>query len=151
MAEDLTEEIQKLNERISELESMLAQLLHPLQQVQNSTNKYLHLLQLALEHGGLSPELVVPEIKDPISKEIIRALLDRSEQNISEITERVRHKRGTASRRIIRERLTELTHKNIVEKHQKGTLNVYSLTEKVLKKWAQLLGLSPEQPPKKIK
>jgi DNA-binding transcriptional ArsR family regulator len=151
VADNLTEEIQKLNERISELESMLSKLIRPLQQVQNSTSQYFRLVQLALEHGGLSPDLIVPEIKDPISREIIRALLDRSEQNISEITERVRNKRGTASRRIIRLRLNELTEKEIVEKHQKGSLYVYSLTEHVLEKWAKLLGLSPDQPRKPIK
>ena len=55
-------------------------------------------------------------------------------QNISEITERVRNKRGTASRRIIRLRLSELLDKEIVEKTQKGSLYVYSLTETVLRK-----------------
>lgn len=145
MADDLSEEIQKLNDRISELESMLSQLLRPLQQIQNSTGQYIRLLQLALDHGGLTPELVVPEVNDPISREIVRALLDRSEQNISEITDRVRNKRGTASRRIIRLRLGELTNKQIVEKKQKGSLYVYSLTEDVLKKWGQLLGLSAVQ------
>ncbi len=145
MADDLTEEIQKLNNRISELENMLSQLLRPLQQVQNSTSQYFRLVQLALEHGGLSPDLVLPEIKDPISQEIIRALLDRKEQNISEITERVRNKRGTASRRIIRLRLSELLDKEIVEKTQKGSLYVYSLTETVLRKWTKLLGLSQDQ------
>ena len=145
MADDLSEEIQKLNDRISELEHMLSQLLRPLQQVQQSTSQYFRILQLALEHGGLSPDLVTPDIKDPISREIIRALLDRSEQNISEITERVRNKRGTASRRIIRLRLTELTEKKLVEKKQKGSLYVYSLSETVLKKWTKLLGLSIDQ------
>ncbi len=145
MADDLTEEIQKLNNRISELENMLSQILRPLQQVQNSTSHYFRLVQLALEHGGLSPDLVLPEIKDPISQEIIRALLDRKEQNISEITERVRNKRGTASRRIIRLRLSELLDKEIVEKTQKGSLYVYSLTETVLRKWTKLLGLSQDQ------
>jgi len=145
VADDLSEEIQKLNDRISELEHMLSQLLRPLQQVQQSTSQYFRILQLALEHGGLSPDLVTPDIKDPISREIIRALLDRSEQNISEITERVRNKRGTASRRIIRLRLTELTEKKLVEKKQKGSLYVYSLSETVLKKWTKLLGLSIDQ------
>jgi len=145
VADDLTEEIQKLNNRISELENMLSQLLRPLQQVQNSTSQYFRLVQLALEHGGLSTDLVLPDIKDPISQEIIRALLDRKEQNISEITERVRNKRGTASRRIIRLRLSELREKNIVEKTQKGSLYVYSLTETVLRKWTKLLGLSQNQ------
>ena len=145
MADDLSDEIQKLNKRIGELESMLSQLLRPLQQVQNGTSQYFRLVQLALEHGGLSPELVVPDIKDPISREIIRALLDRNEQNISEITERVRSKRGTASRRIIRLRIGELVDKDIVEKKQKGSLYVYSLTEKMLGKWTKLLGLSVDQ------
>jgi DNA-binding transcriptional ArsR family regulator len=145
VADDLTEEIQKLNNRISELENMLSQLLRPLQQVQNSTSQYFRLVQLALEHGGLSPDLILPDIKDPISQEIIRALLDRKEQNISEITERVRNKRGTASRRIIRLRLNELLEKDIVEKTQKGSLYVYSLTEAVLQKWTKLLGLSQNQ------
>jgi uncharacterized protein YhaN len=119
VADDLTEEIQKLNNWLSELESMLSQLLRPLQQVQNSTSQYFRLVQLALEHGGLTPELAAPEIKDPISREIIRALLDRNEQNISEITERVQNNRGTASRRIIRLRLGELVYKQIVGKKQK--------------------------------
>jgi DNA-binding transcriptional ArsR family regulator len=142
VADDLAEEIQKLNARISELEQMLSQILRPLQQVQMGTSQYIRLLQLAMEHGGLSPELVVPQIKDPIAIEIIRVLLNSSQQNISEITERVRNRRGTASRRIIRERVQELVETQVVEKTQKGQLNVYSLSEHVLKKWARLLGLS---------
>ena len=141
MADELTEEIQRLNDRISELERMLTSMLRPLQQIQSGTGQYLRLLQLAMEHGGLSPDMVVPKAKDPIAREIIRALLDRSEQNISEITERVRNNRGTASRRIIRERMVDLVEKKIVEKTQKGQLYVYSLSENVLKKWARLLGL----------
>ena len=68
--------------------------------------------------------------------------MDRNEQNISQITELIRSKRGTASRRIIREKIQELTEKNIIQKHQKGSLYVYSLTEKVIKKWSQMLGFN---------
>jgi len=69
-------------------------------------------------------------------------ILDRSDQNISQITELVRSKRGTASRRIIRERVKELEEKGIIQKKMKGSRYVYSLTEKVIKKWSKMIGLN---------
>jgi DNA-binding transcriptional ArsR family regulator len=137
---DLKKEIKDLNKRISELEKMLSSLMQPLRNVSKTTQNYLRLTGLLLDHGGLTPDLILPEIKDPISKEIVRVLMDKSEQNISQITELVRNKRGTASRRIIRERLKELEEKNIINKHLKGKLNVYFLSEDVIKKWSQILG-----------
>ena len=142
MKKDLADEIKELNKRISELEKMLSVLIKPLQDVRKTTSNYMRLTGLLLDHGGLTPDLILPEIKDPISKEIVRVLMDRNEQNISQITELIRSKRGTASRRIIREKIQELTEKNIIQKHQKGSLYVYSLTEKVIKKWSQMLGFN---------
>jgi DNA-binding transcriptional ArsR family regulator len=139
---DLADEVKELNKRISELEKMLSVLIKPLQDVRKTTSNYMRLTGLLLDHGGLTPDLILPEIKDPISKEIVRVLMDRSEQNISQITELIRSKRGTASRRIIREKIQELTEKNIIQKHQKGSLYVYSLTEGVIKKWSQMLGFN---------
>lgn len=142
MSQDLTDEIIKLNKRISELEKMLSILIQPFQKIQDTTSNYLKIIQLLLEHGGLTPDLILPEVKDSISKEIVRVLLDRNEQNISQITELVRSKRGTASRRIVREKINELTGKNIIQKKQKGSLYVYGLSEEVIKKWSQLLGIN---------
>lgn len=142
MKKDLADEVKELNKRISELEKMLSVLIKPLQDVRKTTSNYMRLTGLLLDHGGLTPDLILPEIKDPISKEIVRVLMDRSEQNISQITELIRIKRGTASRRIIREKIQELTEKNIIQKHQKGSLYVYSLTEEVIKKWSQMLGFN---------
>jgi DNA-binding transcriptional ArsR family regulator len=139
---DLADEVKELNKRISELEKMLSVLIKPLQDVRKTTSNYMRLAGLLLDHGGLTPDLILPEVKDPISKEIVRVLMDRSEQNISQITELIRSKRGTASRRIIREKIQELTEKNIIQKHQKGSLYVYSLTEEVIKKWSQMLGFN---------
>jgi len=98
-------------------------------------------IQLLVEHGGLTADLILPDVKDPISKEIIQVLMDKKEQNISQITELVRNKRGTASRRIIREKVNDLTSKKIIQKQQKGSLNVYSLSEEVIIKWSKLLGI----------
>ena len=142
MTEDLTDEIKKLNNRISELEQMLAVLVQPFKNIQNTTSNYLRIIQLLLENGGLTPDLILPEVKDQISKEIIKVLMDRKEQNISQITELVRNKRGTASRRIIREKINELIEKNLIQKKQKGSIYVYTLSEEVIKKWSQLLGIN---------
>ena len=142
MSKDLEKEVKELNKRISELEKMLSILTKPLQNVSKTTQNYLRLTSLLLDHGGLTPDMILPEIKDTISKEIVRVLLERNNQNISEITELVRSKRGTASRRIIRDRIKILEEKNIVKKRQKGSRYVYSLTDKVINKWSQMLGLN---------
>lgn len=142
MNKDLTDEIRKLNNRISELEKMLSTMMQPFRKIQDTTSNYMRIIRLLLEHGGITPDLVIPEIKDPISKEIIQVLMDRKEQNISQITELVRNKRGTASRRIIREKINELIEKKLIIKQQKGQLYVYSLSEEVIIKWSRLLGIN---------
>ena len=142
MAKDLADEIGELNKRIGELEKTLSALTQPFMNLSKTTDKYLKLAGLLLEYGGLTPDLIFPEIKDPISKEIVRVLIDGSEKNISEITELVKSGRGTASRRIIREKIEELMEKNIVQKHQKRSRYAYSITEEVIKKWLQILGFN---------
>jgi DNA-binding transcriptional ArsR family regulator len=139
---DLATEIKELNKRINELETMLSALIKPLNDARKTTQNYIKLAGLLLDHGGLTPDLILPDLKDAISRDIVRVLLERNEQNISQITELVKSKRGTASRRIIREKLQELEIKNIVQKHQKGSRYVYSLTTEVIKKWTELLGLT---------
>jgi DNA-binding transcriptional ArsR family regulator len=139
---DVTSEIKELNTRISELETMLAALLKPLSDARKTTERYLRLAGLLLDHGGLTPDVILPELKDPISKDIVRVLLERPEQNISQITDLVKAKRGSASRRIIRKKLLILEEQHIIQKQQKGSRTVYTLTPEVIKKWTQLLGLS---------
>ena len=137
---DLTEEIKSLNKRIDELESMLRAVVQPFQEMRKSTSSYIRLIGLMLEHGGLTPDTILPNIKDPIEQNIVRVLTQKKDLNISQITEHVRSKRGTASRRIIREKLKTLESKNIVYSQLKGSRTVYNLTDKVIKKWSQLLG-----------
>ena len=142
VTKDLKKEVQELNKRISELEKILSEIMAPLREVNKTTQNYLRITSLVLEHGGLTPDMILPELKDHISREIVRVLLDKQQQNISEITELVRSKRGTASRRIIRERLQELQEKKIVNKQMKGKNYVYTLTDEVIKKWSQMLGFN---------
>lgn len=140
MDKDITQEVKELQKRINELEKTLSTLLEPLQKIQHTTQHYLKIVQLLLEHGGITPDLILPEIKDMISQEIVRVLLDQKDQNISQITERLRGKRGTASRRIVRDKLTELEEKKVVVKSMKGSRYVYNISSEVLKKWSRLLG-----------
>ena len=142
MTKDLNKEIKELNKRINDLEKMLSEVISPLRDVSKTTQKYLKITSLILEHGGLTPDMILPEIKDHISKEIVRVLIDHQDQNISEITELVRSKRGTASRRIIRQRLKELEEKEIIKKQIKGKLYTYTLSDKVIRKWSQILGFN---------
>ena len=140
MEKDLAKEVKELNKRINELEKMLSSIIKPLQGASKVTQNYMKIINLLLDKGGLTPDMILTDVKDPISKDIVRTLLERPDQNISQLTELVRSKRGTASRRIIRERLKELEEKNIVQKRQKGSLYSYSLTEEVINKWSQMLG-----------
>jgi cell division septum initiation protein DivIVA len=139
---DVSSEIKELSKRISELETMLAALLKPLSDARKTTEQYLRLAGLLLDHGGLTPDVILPDLKDPISKDIVRVLLERPAQNVSQVTDLVKSRRGSASRRIIREKLLDLEKKNIIQKQQQGSRFVYNLTPEVIKKWTQLLGLS---------
>ncbi len=139
---NLADEVKELNKRISDLEKMLSVLLKPLTDVRKTTERYLKLAGLLLDHGGLTPDVILPELKDPISKDIVRVLLERPGQNVSQITDLVKSKRGSASRRIIRKKLLYLEEKHIIQKQQHGSRYVYTLTNDVIKKWTQLLGLT---------
>jgi uncharacterized coiled-coil protein SlyX len=62
-----------------------------------------------------------PAIKyDEISKAIISSLERKERLNISQLTEQVRKERGTASRRIVRERVDILIEKGIIQEIDTG-------------------------------
>ncbi|NIP34411.1 MAG: hypothetical protein GWN18_05680, partial [Thermoplasmata archaeon] len=83
-----------------------------------------------------------PELKDPISIEIVKVLFDKADLNVSEITDQLRDRRGSASRTIVRERLQGLVEKGIVIARE-GPQGVthYSISEEVADRWYRMLGL----------
>jgi len=137
----LRKEIEQLNEKIEELEKILSQFQEPFVQMREVADGYVRLIDTFVRRGILSPGDIFSDIKDDISKEIIGALLQKNGLNISQITEVVRRRRGTASRRIIRERLQVLeTLGKVYPVHLKKEVR-YWLSEEVVTKWSQMLGL----------
>lgn len=140
--EDLKKEVKKLNKRIVELEELISEIQEPFRQLQKAAKSYYRFIDLYLRHGEVSPEIMVPDLKDPISKEILIVLFEKNGLNISKITEAVRNKRGSASRRIIREKLGRLEEKGYVTTRQTRKSTEYYLSEELVKKWSEVLGFS---------
>ena len=138
--EGLKKELDELGKRLDRLEAILGEVTEPLEKFRGLVSDYFRLLRLYSQHGMISPELVTPEVKDPISKDIISVLFERKEQNISQITESLKKRRGKASRRIVRQKLQGLEAKGIVIREEGSHRPTYSISPELIKKWSQLLG-----------
>ena len=140
--ENLAKQVKELNKRIEELENSISQILEPIKNMETVARGYIKLAGMAQRKGGVTIDSILPDLKNPISKSIIRVLAEDNGQNISQLTESVRKLRGTASRRIIRERVKELEKKGYVKQKGEKKVQKYYLSNDVVKKWSQLLGLS---------
>ena len=146
--EDLEEQIKSLSDKMESLEESMrmvatpySQLLEYIERFQKISSSYFRLIDLYQRYGEISPDLLVPGVKDSISREIVKILFDRDGQNISQITQRLKERRGTSSRRTVRERLKELQDKGVVVHRGSDRAKIYWLTEGYVKKWYELLGL----------
>ncbi|TET90742.1 MAG: hypothetical protein E3J35_05485 [Methanomassiliicoccales archaeon] len=146
--EDIRKELKELSAKIDRLEETLTKISAPysdlvgyLAKFQNISQSYFKLLDLYDKHGSLSPEIIIPGLKDPISKDIIVILFNKKEQNISQITEELKKRRGTASRRIVREKLKALEEQDVVVCKEGTKTKKYSISPEVVEKWSQLLYL----------
>ena len=149
MAEDQSKKIEELTARIAELESAVREVARPyselvdqLSRFQDTVQKYFKLMDLYQRHGVISIETVLPGVKDSISKDIMKLLLDKPGLNISEITEELRQRRGSASRRIVRDRLGELLEKGMLVEQSGKKEKTYEISESVVRKWSEVLGLT---------
>lgn len=139
--EDLAQQVKELNKRIEELEGTLSRILEPVRNMQKATSGYIRLVSIVRRKGGITIDSILPDVKDTISKSIIQVLAEDNGQNISQLTESVRRSRGTASRRIIRERLKDLLEKELVVVRSTKRVNNYYLSDEVINKWSQLLSI----------
>ncbi len=138
---DLKKEIKEMDNKIKELEEIIQHLQEPMERMREFAERYIRMIDSFIRLGLSPQDNIFCGIKDDISREIIRALFRRNGLNISQITEAVRQNRGTASRRIIRERLKDLEDAGKVEGTVKKKAVVYILSEDMVKKWSQMLGL----------
>ncbi|MGC9308939.1 MAG: hypothetical protein ACP5FL_09225 [Thermoplasmatota archaeon] len=138
--EDLRREIRDLTEKIRELEDVVARIQQPVEQMRSFASKYIGMVDAFLRMGALPEEKLFADIPDDISRDILKALLRRSDGNISQITEAVRERRGSASRRIIRERLQELEGQGKVQGRREKNVTFYRLSPELVQEWSRLLG-----------
>ncbi len=141
--------IQELTERIAQLEEAIRQVSVPYSQLatqlatfQETVGKYFRLMDLYQRYGMVSIDTIIPEVKDPISRDILRILLDRPGLNISQLTDELKGRRGSSSRRIVREKLKELAEKKLVVEEPGHNERSYRLSEDLVKRWSQVLGLT---------
>lgn len=140
--EELTERIAQLEEAIRQVSVPYAELVAQLSNFQETVGKYFRLMDLYQRYGVVSVDTILPEVKDPISKDILRILLDRPGLNISQLTEELKGRRGSSSRRIVRDKLRELAKMDLVVEDAARNEKTYRLSEEVVRKWSQVLGLS---------
>src|SRR5207245_2491506 len=118
--DDLRKEIRELRAQIEALRTALSDVTRPytelmayVDRLQDVSHGYFRILDLFAKYGKVSPDLVIPGLKDDISRHIVVSLFDQPDRNISQIAEAVKGKRGTASRRIVRARLEDLQRQGI--------------------------------------
>ena len=146
---DLQEDVRELRKQIEALREVLAQATKPytelagyLDRMQDLTRRSFRLLELYARYGSVSPDLVIPGLKDDISKHIVSVLMDQRDRNISQITDAVKGKRGTASRRIVRKRLEDLENQGVLVSAPGARGRTFRVSDEVVSKWSQVLGWS---------
>src|SRR3990170_551294 len=145
--EDVRRDLRELREQIEALREALVRVTKPyselagyVEQLQSLSRGYFRLLDLVQRHGAVSPDLAVPGLKDDISRHIVSALIERGDRNISQITDAVKARRGTASRRIVRERLGDLVGQGVVVADSGPRGRTFRVSDGVRARWSQVLG-----------
>ena len=146
--EEQAEEIKRLSKKIDNLEGMISEMSQPYQESRNMMEKfqemaagYLKIISLYQQHGKVSPEMLVPSVKDPIAQDILVILFEKKELNISQIAENLREKRGSASRKTVRDKLKELEEADAIEVLDDKKVKKYKVSDELVDKWLKLLGV----------
>src|SRR2546425_11310003 len=146
--DDLRKEIRELRAQIEALRPALSDVTRPyaelmayVDRLQDVSRGYFRVLELFKKYVKVSPDLVIPVLKDDISRPVVVALFDQPDRNISQITEAVKGKRGTASRRIVRARLEDLQRQGIIVATPGSRNRTFRVADEVAEKWSQVLGV----------
>ncbi len=140
---DLAKKMQSVEDAVDKVAGPYSQLLDYIERFQKISGSYFRMLGLYQRYGAISPDLLIPGVKDSISRDIVKVLFERDGRNISQITEKLKEMRGTSSRRIVRERLKGLEEKGVIRGKGSSRAKEYWLSEEYIEKWYDLLGLGP--------
>lgn len=140
MAED--NDVRRLSREVESLRKAMVELMKSFDLVSQLAQNYLRLINLYAQHGDLSIDIVVPEIKnDPIAREIVKIIFDLKKANISQIARELKARRGKGSRNTVREKLEILRDLGIVSEDNSEKGKCYTLKKEVLNKWLELIGI----------
>ncbi len=145
---DKDKEIARLSNKIDNLEGMISDMAKPYQEAMGLMAKfnemasgYLKIINLYQQHGKVSPEMLVPTVKDPIAQDILVILFEKKELNVSQIAEILKEKRGTSSRKTVRDKLKELEEAKAIEVVGDRKVKKYKVSDELVEKWLKLLGV----------
>src|SRR5256885_11166407 len=146
---DLRAQIEALRTALSDVTRPYTELMAYVDRLQDVSRSYFRVLELFTKFGKVSPDLVIPGLKDDISRHIVVSLFEQPDRNISQIAVAVKGKRGTASRRIVRARLEDLQRQRVVVSTPGSRTRTVRVANEVAEKWSQVLGVPkyPDQPP----
>jgi len=145
--EELKDEIESLKNQINGLENMINSLMNMHKTVLSKASaasevedRYMKMLSIYKRFGNISPAQI-SGVKDPISEKIVEILFDSNSLNITQITGRLREKKGSASRHTVRKKLKTLEEKGVVKKTEDGKGKYYELKQEKIDEWAEMLGI----------
>jgi hypothetical protein len=127
--EALNDKLDKTIERMSELEKKIEEMSPDLADATGAMNMTLAILRTFQEVTNVatifSPSKWIMRLRpdvnlDAIERVIVDVLTREGPKNISQLTAAVRQERGTASRRIVREKINDMIEREIVEEVDEG-------------------------------
>ena len=146
---NIREELKDISEKMASLENTMGDISKPygefaehMASLRKITEGYFRIIDLYRTHGRISPDLLLPEVKDGITKEIVNILFEKPELNISQIADILKERRGSASRKTVREKLTFLVDVGAVEILDDKKTKRYVITQELADRWLKILGLS---------
>ena len=146
---NIREELKDISEKMASLENTMGDISKPygefaehMASLRKITEGYFRIIDLYRTHGRISPDLLLPEVKDGITKEIVNILFEKPELNISQIADILKERRGSASRQPVREKLNFLVDVGAVEILDDKKTKRYAITQELADRWLKILGLS---------